>query len=102
MISNDQIFYNYNSDDINNMINIIFNQSTGHKIVLVVNRDILVEDLIIKYFKKVKKIYKSFNSENLEFVFNGNIINYYLDKNLILNEIGIRDRTASITVWDIN
>ena len=86
-------FDNYNSDD---RISVYFRSSFGINCCLIVNRDMLIEDLIDKYLKKINRIYKS---EKLSFIFNSTILYKY--NNLRINDY-IKDNSSHNITIQVN
>ena len=81
MLSN---FDNYNSDDTMNIIFRIGLNSFNLKgiVTLVINKDMLIEDLIDKFLKKTNKI---FDTNKLRFIYNAKQLN----RNLSAIEVGL-------------
>ena len=97
-----QMFSNFDNYNSNNMINIYFriindNLFNLKQISIYINGDMLIEDLIDIFLKKINIIYEYFiNSENLYFIFNGKT----LKKNLTVNEAGLYQNSIVIVYRD--
>ena len=81
-------FDNYTSS--NERINVMIDIPNDKKLIIVVYNDVLVEDLIDKWFWKLHFI--DYNSDGLEFIFN----NQKLNKNKTLLENGVKNSSNII------
>ena len=85
-----QMFSNFNNYDLDNMFTVIFRVNMNKfninsVITLYINADMLVEDVIDKFLKKINKINIIFNSRKIEYIYNAKVLN----RNLSAIESGL-------------